>query len=96
MPKEEIEKVYIGNKDISRYISACFFALGKNENKSVMIVSRGNHIKRAIDILAILIRDYLENPSYDIKVCSDTYENRNVSAIEITLSGTRKNKEIKE
>jgi len=93
MTDETVEKVYIGNKEISRYISACFFALGKNSK--IVLVSRGNHIKRAIDILAILVRDYLENAEYNVKVFSDEYENRNVSAIEIELSGKRKKKELK-
>ena len=38
------------------------YSLGKED--SVMIISRGSNIKRAIDTLAILIRDYLENPEY--------------------------------
>lgn len=93
MSEEAIEKVYVGSKDISRYISACFFALGKNDK--IILVSRGNHIKRALDILAILIRDYLEDPVYNVTVTSDSYENRNVTAIEISLSGKRKEKEEK-
>ena len=86
------ETVFIGNKDISRYISACFYALGKSEN--LKIISRGSNIKKSIDILAILTRDYLENPKYSIVVGSEPFENRNVSTLEITLSGLRKSKEI--
>jgi len=82
------EEIYIGGKDISRYISACFFSLGKEKN--IKIVARGNNIKRAIDILAILVRDYLENPEYEIKVGSEPFEKRNVSTIEISLSGIKK------
>jgi len=82
------ETIYIGGKDISRYISACFFSLGKE--KTIKIVARGNNVKRAIDILAILKRDYLETPEYSIKVDSEPFEKRNVSTIEITLSGIKK------
>ena len=90
-----VEQIFIGRKDISRYISACFYSLGK-EN-SLQIIARGNNIKRAIDILAILVRDYLENPVYTIKVGSEPFEQRNVSTIEISLSGTKKGslKEVK-
>ena len=56
------ERIFVGGKDISRYISACFFSLGKE--KSITLVARGNNIKRAIDILAILVRDYIDNPEY--------------------------------
>jgi len=83
-----MEEIYIGSKDISRYISACFYSLGKD--KDIKIIARGNNIKRAIDILAILVRDYLENPEYDIKVGSEPFEKRNVSTLEIILSGTKK------
>jgi DNA-binding protein Alba len=82
------EKIFVGGKDISRYISACFFSLGKE--KSITLVARGNNIKRAIDILAILVRDYIDNPEYKVKVGSEPFENRNVSTIEIVLSGTKK------
>lgn len=89
-----MESVFIGNKDISRYLSACFYALGKDEE--IKIISRGNHIKRAIDVLAILKREHMIDPKYEIKVDSENFENRKVSTIEILLSGKRKEKEIPE
>jgi len=82
------DRIFIGSKDISRYISACFFSLGKE--KDITIVARGSNIKKAIDILAILVRDYLENPEYNIKVDSEPFEKRNVSTLEINLSGIKK------
>jgi len=84
------EPVYIGSKEISRYISACFYAL--DNGGEVNIISRGSYIKKSIDILAILIRDYLEDPKYVITVKSEPFENRNVSAIEILLSGKKVDK----
>ena len=87
-----IEEVFIHTKDISRYISACLFSLGKSSD--VKIVARGNNIKKAVDTLAILIREYLEDSSYTILIGSEPFENRNVSTIEISLKGTKKeNKE---
>jgi len=83
-----MENVYIGSKEISRYISACFYALDNDDE--VKIVSRGSYIKKSIDILAILVRDYLDDPKYVITVKSEPFENRNVSALEIALSGKRK------
>jgi len=84
----KIEEIYIGSKEISRYISACFYSLGKE--KDIKIIARGNNIKRAVDILAILVRDYLENPQYTIVVGSEPFEKRYVSTIEISLSGVKK------
>ena len=56
--KEIPEQVFIGSKDISKYLSACFYALGRDSE--VLITARGNNVKRAIDVVAILIRQYLK------------------------------------
>jgi len=94
MTNEEsnLKNVPIGLKDISRYISACLYSLSK-ENE-VKILARGNNTKKAIDILAILIRDYLDKPQYNVVVDSEKFKEgdhtRYVSTIEITLSGVRK------
>lgn len=85
-----IEEIYIGGKDISRYITACFFGFDK-ENK-IKIIARGGYVKKAIDILAILIRDHIEDPEYEIIVKSEPFENRKVTAIEIILTGDKKKK----
>ncbi len=82
------EQIYIGSKDISRYISAVFYTPEKEKN--IIIMARGSNIKKAIDILAILIRDYLDNPKYVIKVDSEPFDKRKVSTLEITLTGTEK------
>ena len=75
-------------KDLSRYISASLYALGKND--TINLVGRGNNIKRAIDILDILKRDYLDNPKYEVIVDSETFENRRISTVDIVLSGVKK------
>ena len=90
---EGSHEVFIGKKDISRYISSCFFAL--NKFQKVKLISRGSYVKKALDILAILIRDYLENPEYDVIVKSEPFEGRFVTALEINLTGIRKEEEKK-
>jgi len=87
-----MEEIFVGAKDISKYITACFVGLNKEGNK-IKITSRGNYIKKSIDILAILTRDYLESWDYNIEVKSEPFENRYVSAVEIELSGIRKKEE---
>jgi DNA-binding protein Alba len=86
--EEELEVIYIGVKDISRYISAALFGFGKGE--TIRLIARGKNVKKTIDILAILIRDYIEEADYEIKVDSETFENRKISTIEVTLSGKKK------
>jgi DNA-binding protein Alba len=85
---DEEDKIYIGTKEISRYISAALFGFGKGE--SIKLIARGKNVKKAIDILAILIRDYVDEAEYDILVDSEKFENRNISTIEISLSGKKK------
>lgn len=93
------EIVYIGSKDIKNYISACFFGLGKEDK--IKIMSRGKNGMTALNVLAILIRDYLENPVYDIIVGSEKFKNpeddkeRWVTTLEIELSGLKKEKDEK-
>jgi len=91
--QENIDEVKIGSKDISKYLSACFFALGQTDE--ITIIARGNNIKRAIDVVAILIRQYLINPVYTVKIDSESFEERNVSTIEIVLKGKKKDGDIK-
>ena len=94
-----MESIFIGKKDLSRYISACFYALGKD--KDVALIARGNNVKKAIDVLAILIREHLSDPKYNVVIDSEKYKDkesgteRNVSTIEIALSGTIKVKKDK-
>jgi len=87
---EEIESIYIGVKEISRYISAALFGFGKGEK--IKLIARGKNVKKAIDILAILIRDYIDEADYMITVDSEKFENRNISTIEIELAGKKKAK----
>ena len=94
-----MESIYIGKKDLSRYISACFVGLSKSDD--IAIIARGNNVKKAIDVLAILIREHIQTPKYNIVVDSEEYTDketnttRNVSTIEIALSGVIKVKKDK-
>lgn len=82
------ERVFIGNKEIKNYISACLFALGKTDK--IILTARGNNVKRAIDVAAILVRQYLESPSYEVVIDSEGFEDRNVSTVDIIIKGIRK------
>ena len=92
MGEEISENIYIGVKEISRYISAALFGFGKGE--TIKLIARGKNVKKAIDILAILIRDYVEDAEYDIVVASEKFENRNISTVEISLTGKKKERKI--
>lgn len=61
LDKEQVEKIYIGDKIISKYMSACFFALNADK-ECIQIIGRGNNVKRSIDVAAIVLRQYLDVP----------------------------------
>lgn len=50
-----MEHVFIGRKDLSKYLSAGLYALGKSDD--IMISARGSNIKTAVDISEILKRN---------------------------------------
>jgi len=80
--------VYIGLADIPNYVSACFVALSQHDE--IKIIARGNHVKKALDILAIMIREYLDDTSYDISVGSEFFDKRFVTTVDVKLSGKRR------
>ena len=61
MVNELVESIFVGDKDIKNYISACFYALNNNVDE-IHLIARGNNIKRAIDVADILLRQYLDIP----------------------------------
>ena len=88
MTDKKIEQVFIGSKDIAKYLSACFYSLGRDGE--VLITARGNNVKRAIDVVAILIRQYLNEPEYNVIIGSEKFEDRHVSTIDINVKGQQK------
>ena len=92
MTKQEnpnVERIPISNKDVERYIMASFFAYNKGKD-IIHLVARGSNIKKAVDVAAILIREYVENPTYEVIIGSEKFEDRFVSSIDIIIKGKRK------
>ena len=89
MAKEEIEKIFIGSKELSKYLTAGLWAL--NTGKDVCLIGRGQNIKKTVDVAEILKRN-MNNPECNVIIGSEDFENRKVSTIEITLKGTLKKK----
>jgi len=91
-----LETVFIGSKDIKYYLPAAFYALSKSD--TIKIVARGRNTKRALDVVAILKRDYLDNPKYNVVIDSEEFKDdrtgdiKKVTSLEIELSGTKKDK----
>ena len=80
-----MEQIFVGNKDISRYITACLSALQKGGEKKVKISARGRYIKKAVDIEEIVKR-YMKNPVALVTLGSQRVNDRFVSTIDIILA----------
>jgi len=83
----EFEEIMVGSKPIPSYLTAGLVALSKNKN--IKLLSRGNNIKRAIDVAEILKRQ-MDSPTCEVEIGSEDFENRKVSIIIIKLIGKRK------
>jgi len=89
MKKKEVnDLVYVGVSDITNYVSACFVALSQHDE--IQLIARGNYVKKALDVLAIMIREYLDDSDYRIEVDSEFFEKRFVTTINIKLSGKKR------
>lgn len=80
-----MEQVFVGAKDIGKYITACLSALQKD--KELKISARGRNIKKAIDVEEIVKR-YMKKPQIEVKLGSDKIEDRYVSTIDIIMKET--------
>jgi len=81
----QMNTVLIGDKELSRYITACLTAIQRD--KYVKIAARGRFIKKAVDIEEIVKR-YLKKPEVNVKLDSVSFDNRQVSVIEIEIKET--------
>ena len=64
-----IEKIPIGNKLLHAYLGACYYAYNEGKD-TIHLVARGNYVKKAIDIAAILIRETVKDPEYEVIIGS--------------------------
>ena len=85
----KIEEIFVSNKPPEKYVTAFLFAKSKGKDE-IHIIGRGNNVKRCIDVVSILLRDYLKLENKDdceIIIGSEPFENRYVSTILIKLRG---------
>lgn len=85
-----MEYVYIGGKELSRYLRSCLYAF--NKDTKIRIISRGGYIKKAVDVAEIIKRQIID-PKVSVEIGSDKFEDRYVSTIEIEIEGHRKEEE---
>jgi DNA-binding protein len=92
--KSEENVVYIGNKPFMNYVTGVVMQFTKKQNKEVVVKARGKFIARAVDVVEVSRRRFLEDQNVfikDIKISSEDFKNKegknvSVSTIEVALS----------
>lgn len=84
--------IFVGNKPFMNYVTGVVMQFTTQEAKEVVVKARGKFISRAVDIVEVATKRFLDNTVEisDIKTNSEEFENKEgkqvrVSTIEITL-----------
>ncbi|MCX8159164.1 MAG: RNA-binding protein [Candidatus Pacearchaeota archaeon] len=90
--KEDSNIIFIGNKPIINYVRSVSVQLNKAQGKDVIVRSRGKFISKAVDVIEISRRKFLEKENVkikDIKIASESFEKNGkptfVSTMDIVL-----------
>ncbi len=91
--KENDNVIFIGEKPIINYVRSISVQLSKQNTGEVIVRSRGKFISKAVDIVEISKRKFLEKEGVkikNIKIASEEFEKEgkklNVSTMDIVLS----------
>jgi archaea-specific DNA-binding protein len=91
---EDDNVIYVGTKPFMNYVTSVVIQFTSKNKKEVIIKARGKFISRAVDIVEVVRKRFMQEhgiKTRDIKIGSEEFENDegkkiNVSTIEITLS----------
>jgi len=86
--------VFIGNRPFMNYVTAVVMQFTSQNEKEVIIKSRGKFISRAVDVAEVITKRFLKDQNVqvkDIKIDSEEFKNKegkmvNVSTMDITLA----------
>jgi archaea-specific DNA-binding protein len=88
----EDNSIFIGNKPFMNYVTAVVMQFTTKDAKEVLIKARGKFISRAVDVVEIASKRFLDNTVKikDVKIDSEDFKNKEdkdvrVSIIEIVL-----------
>lgn len=92
--KADDNVIFIGMKPFMNYVTSVVVLFTTKKKSEVVIKARGKFITRAVDVVEVARKRFLEKENLkvkDIKINSEEFENKekrkvNVSTIEITLS----------
>lgn len=85
--------IFIGQKPFMNYVTAVVMQFTTKNAPSIMVKARGKFISRAVDVVEVTSKRFLENSIQvdSIKIDSEDFKNKEgkdirVSTIEITLA----------
>lgn len=88
----EDNSIFIGNKPFMNYVTAVVMQFTTKNAKEVLIKARGKFISRAVDVVEIASKRFLDNTVKikEVKIDSEDFQNKEgkdvrVSIIEIIL-----------
>lgn len=92
MTKENV--ILVGNKDFLTYMRSLELLFRKKNKKEVVLIARGQNIKKAVDLAEASKNKFLEDLKLsikDVKISTTNFKDkedimRSVSCIEITLN----------
>ena len=92
MTEADRNTVFVGNRPFMNYVTGVIMQFTTQGSNEVKVKARGKFISRAVDIVEVANKRFLENTVEvrDIKIDSEEFENTEgktvrVSTIEITL-----------
>jgi len=91
--KRDDHTIFIGNKPFMNYVTGVVMQFTTQGAKEIVVKARGKFISRAVDVVEVTAKRFLENSigTTNIKIDSEEFENKEgkqvrVSTIEITVS----------
>ena len=78
--------IYIGPKNFMNYVTAVVMQFTTKEADEVIVKSRGKFISRAVDVVEVATKRFLDNKVEvsDIKIGSEEFENRDGKKVRVS------------
>lgn len=79
--------IFIGNKEFMRYIKAVTTQFQNQAQKEVVIIARGRHINRAVDVEEVIRNKFMKNIIVkEVELGSEEFDDKNIKGKKISVS----------
>lgn len=78
--------IFVGDKPFMNYVAAIIMQFSTHEQPSVQIKARGKHISRAVDVMEVTLKDFLDEEIIlkEISTDSDIVRNREGKQVRVS------------